>query len=832
MKKTVLARNITIISVALALVLASILIYFVWVKPATEKNKGPEKLYDGEYYDKSSDSLVAFNEHGRDEIKTIEIKNKNDHYYLDAFLEEGYSRYEVEPNILYIPNQAFEDIINDENHTLNRTNDSGSYVVMNNVNEDYLSTYGLEKNKAKELIYKDSNGKSYTFYMGDSREISSGLAYYLYYGKNADETYCVYNIYAVTSSTNFVLRGYEKIDLEYTSVSSVVVGAGIVNVLPPTKTTYRVTDMATNEDLKMYGLDKDSDPSYVKVTLHSGEEYKFYIGRSLASSGGYYILADGRKNVVDGVEYDIVYILNSQTANTLLADSASVVSTLVCDYLGNDVSLITDIRLYRKHNDDYSLIIRAGVADETTKTAANTSFIMLYPNAYILDETGFYNNVLQYLSYIYADEVLSYGDRLLDSEVYTKYFLDCDKERLENGTDGNYAKVMYSMEPRNSEGVCEDDTYTTIYFSEKQVNERSEEFYYIYSPQKQVIAKLTASAFGFVEMNLAEFTNGKLYFNYINSTDYFELVSTRYGTNVRYTISGNERTFKAKATESGDDGKLLKRIDKETGNEVDANFDLKYTIQRLGNYIDISYSGAFEDFRSLFYVLITRPITTEVNPEDYLVSDETAIKLTIQSTKKDQSISYYKYTATGQRVLDDEGKNVQVRYLGGNIICSNVIVNTTIGGKEMTQKYDVAYYDERTGRFFIKIVDSIDGYEKPANYKYDNENTLLVSTYLPEGTTGEYTAVVYEYDIRDIYTISVDAEGKEIKRINQTYKMIIPTVIENTYKINGDGSRTLIESRSSEAQQGVLIRTQVIEKLLSDSDNLLNGIEINRDSSN
>ena len=145
-----------------------------------------------------------------------------------------------------------------------------------------------------------------------------------------------------------------------------------------------------------------------------------------------------------------------------------------------------------------------------------------------------------------------------------------------------------------------------------------------------------------------------------------------------------------------------------------------------------------------------------------------------QSTKKDQSISYYKYTVSGQRVVDEEGRNVQVRYLGGNIICTNVDVNTT----------------------------------------------------------SEYTSTEYSFEIRDIYTTSIDSTGKEVKRINQTYKLVTPTVTEYTYRIEADGSRTLLKTVVSEGQQSVLIRTQVIEKLFNDSINLLEGKEFEKEASN
>ena len=833
--KSTLFRNILIASIAVVLVAILFIVYFVWVKPAAAKNKGPAVLYDGEYYDKTTDSLLIFPEHSREEIKTVEVKNENGTYWLDAYNEEGFTRLDLGDKVVYVKTESLENVIKDTEHKLERNTENGSFVILDGVSESYLSTYGLGSDKAKEVKFTSEDGSTYSFFFGDYKDISDGYVYNMYFkGPNDDGTYCVYNIYAITSQNNFVLRGYEDIELDYVSTSTVIVGAGYVTVIAPNSENYRVTDTATKEDLKMYGLDEESNPSYIKVTLHSGEEYKYYIGRNLSSNGGYYIMADGRTNKTETGEYYIVYVLNAETAKALLAPSTSIVTTLICDYIGNDSASITDFRLYRQlyDSDHYSLIMRGGIVTEETKTASNTSYLMLYPGAYILNETKFYSDILTNLAYIYANETLAFGDSVYDSEVYTKYFLDCDKERLEQGTDGNYAKIMYSLEDRNSDGVCSEESYTTIYFSPKQTNETGYSFYYVYSPQRQLISSLDADTFQFIEYSLPDFTNGRLYFNYINSTDYFELICKELGVDVRFTMSGNERTLKAIATKSGENGELLKKINYESKEEEDAIFDLKYEIQKIGNYYDVSYSGDFERFRSLYYVLITRAITTEIDASQYETSEEPTMYVKAQSTKKDQSISYYKYTVSGQRVVDEEGRNVQVRYLGGNIICTNVEVNTMIGGEEVHQVYSVAYYDEVNKKFFTKIVDSHDGYEKPANYAYDDENTLIVTRYLPANTTGEYTSTEYSFEIRDIYTTSIDSTGKEVKRINQTYKLVTPTVTEYTYRIEADGSRTLLKTVVSEGQQSVLIRTQVIEKLFNDSINLLEGREFEKEASN
>ena len=169
-----------------------------------------------------------------------------------------------------------------------------------------------------------------------------------------------------------------------------------------------------------------------------------------------------------------------------------------------------------------------------------------------------------------------------------------------------------------------------------------------------------------------------------------------------------------------------------------------------------------------------------------------------------------------------------MRYLGGNIVCTNV--KTTLDSGTVLD-YATAYYDEEKGRFFLKEVSTIDGNLKP-KYTYNEENELVVSQYLPKSTTGEYTQTFYTYKFYDIYNTVTDANGNEVKQINETFKLSVPSSRSVTYRIETDGSRTVVSETAEEASTGVLIRTQILEKLFSDSQKLLSGIEINRDAVN
>ena len=90
----------------------------------------------------------------------------------------------------------------------------------------------------------------------------------------------------------------------------------------------------------------------------------------------------------------------------------------------------------------------------------------------------------------------------------------------------------------------------------------------------------------------------------------------------------------------------------------------------------------------------------------------------------------------------------------------------------------------------------------------------------------------YTYNIYDIYNTVKDANGNEVKQINQTFKLSVPSSYTKMYRIEADGTRTLIGETSSEASTGMLIRTQILEKLFTDSEKLLSGIEIDRDAVN
>jgi hypothetical protein len=137
----------------------------------------------------------------------------------------------------------------------------------------------------------------------------------------------------------------------------------------------------------------------------------------------------------------------------------------------------------------------------------------------------------------------------------------------------------------------------------------------------------------------------------------------------------------------------------------------------------------------------------------------------------------------------------------------------------MKLTYNTAYYDEKSGRYFVKAIDSADGNEKPRSFEYTEDGKLVPKYLSVTNTTAEYTLVTYEYKFYDLYN--------EAGKLNQTYMLVVPTTTTSVWRIEADGSRTLVSSETSENDNmASYIRRASVEKLVSDTGKALAGIEI------
>lgn len=637
--------------------------------------------------------------------------------------------------------------------------------------------------------------------------------------KNENEHYKLL-AYESNGTVLFMIEGNEHIALSNEQVSSLLGDVRVLVTNSPAGQD-RVNEMATEEDLSHYGLDEASDPSWFEVTLVDGSSYRIYVGNALTTSKGYYVILEGRKNTVtneDGTvsEYDIVYALQSGLSSTVLAESSFFVSTTLAPAYGNDIYNTSNFSLARiGSSGKREVIIQVGLVEEQGISAANQTYQMLYPKSYLINEDIYGSDVLMQLLSVTADSIVAYGNSIYDPEVYEKFGLDIDKERIETATDHNYALLLFNCADPESENYSE--KASVLYFSKKFTDLDGIEYYYVYSPSYEVVGKVQAENFAFVEWSVANFTNPYMYFEYFTSTEYFELISERDDIDLRFTITGKERNRHVEVTTSGDNGAIVYRMTAE-GTKIPLVYDTSYTQVGSG----VQYEGEFEIFRDLYYVLITRKLALYAGIDTDMTSvDSTPAKIVrVKTAPKDHGISYYKYNANGT-------KETQLRDQGGNILCHNVVVTTTLpDGTTRQVTYDRAFYDEDTKRFFLKSVDSNDAVEKPNSFDDDGNGLVKVTVFLPDNASGEYDETIYEYEIYDLYDEYTDINGNTVKQLNPTYMYVVPTITTNTYRLSSGGEKELLSTETERATEGVYIRTATIDKLFSDTHKLLNGEEI------
>ena len=641
--------------------------------------------------------------------------------------------------------------------------------------------------------------------------------------KNKVEQYKLNSYTAENGDINFALEGNEFVALSYEAVSALL---GDVRVLVTNSPAgqERVTTTATQEDLKNYGLDEASDPSWFEVCLIDGTSYKIYIGNPLVTTSGYYVRLEGRKNVVTDengqtTEYDIVYALQSGLATTVLVGSETLVSTELAPYYGNTIYSATDFAVMKNgESGEREVVIRVGLVEDQGIAASAQVYKMVYPKAYIINEDVYTEQVLTSLAYVQASSIMAYGEKIHTPEVYEKFKLDLDIERLENDTDGNYALLAYNCATSDTEDYA--SQAILLYFSPKFTDIDGLDYYYVYSPRYEVIGKVPAEKYGFIDWSIAKYTNPYLFFEYFTSAESIDIYNSREGLDHRFLISGKERNRRVDVVRSSDHNAIVYK-ETASGGQIPLVYETMYNTVGSG----IEYYGDFEIFRDFYYVLITRSLAlyAEVDESMTTVGEDVAATLAITTSPKDHPISYYKYDSNGQKLTS------ALRDEGGNILCHTVIVPTTLSDgtvKEIT--YDRAYYDIEQGRFFLKQEDPFDSNMKPAGFEDSGKGTVKVTTFLPKTAYGEYSETTQSFEFYDLYDEYIDASGKKVKQLNPTYMYVIPSTTTKTYRLDSEGNRELLTEKTERADVGVYIRTATLDKLFSDTNKLLNGEEIDK----
>ncbi|MBO4429186.1 MAG: DUF4340 domain-containing protein [Clostridia bacterium] len=648
----------------------------------------------------------------------------------------------------------------------------------------------------------------------------------------ADEHFTLAATDPGASTTSFEIVGSLDTVLDEKSVSTFVVNSlMLVTNSPKFGTQDRVNEYATDEDLTHYGLDAASSPASVKVTLTDGTSYTLYVGDVHPAADGYYAMIEGRRNVVtdeatgETKEYYIVYSLTTYTATSLVVQkSTALVSTYVMPFFSSGIYQPKDFMFERLYGDEYKRIVQLHAVDADTQTSSGESFILDYPKGYIVNESTLTSFILPTLEYLQAESIVAYGETVHDPEVYEKYGLDLDPARLENGSEKCFARLGVDVDDISGKDYFENGRYF-IYFGDAYYDETlGAEYRYAYAPYSETIFTVKTETFEYVTWHSVRYISARMYFDNITSLDYISLIGP--GTDVRYDITGNYMTYHVDVTLASDTSVPVIR----DGEPL--TFDVQPKVVKMGTYTQTQFEGEFENFRKLYYVLITREYAIEADNVVDTVADSPYRTVVVQKTERDTNETYYRYDANGEKITDSDGKYVTAIYDGGFIRCHNVDITVKgLDGNETTLHYDTAYYNEETGRFFLKEEDRADGNFKPKNYTIGSDGHLTKWTYLSGKATGEYTRTVYTFNCYDILYDYTDANGVTTKRVNQTYSYVVPTTTVYKYRINEDGTHELIGEETSVAD-GVCMRIAQLDKLFNDSQKLFDKIEIDKFGAN
>ncbi len=174
------------------------------------------------------------------------------------------------------------------------------------------------------------------------------------------------------ASDNFQLKGFEGITYNQELFSSLVVSSGY------TLAMMKVMDNATEADFAEYGLDEPV--AYWILTTTAGDVHQVNVGDKLVTDGGYYVQYEGRNSI---------YILSTTLENTILQPAEKLMTPLLTAGMSqNDYFYATNFTIW--HGEDLFLRIANVPEDEKVNPDAIVESEMIYPAAYVPNDTLYY----------------------------------------------------------------------------------------------------------------------------------------------------------------------------------------------------------------------------------------------------------------------------------------------------------------------------------------------------------------------------------------------------------------------------------------------------------
>lgn len=795
-EKTTLQKQERLAIICLAVLIAGCLIYFPIIYPLTKRTVESQiELIDGEAYDSDMSSLLIMPKLGREDIKNIFIKNESGYteYRSEIVtLDDGtkYKNFTLSADGVTMNDQAISGLVVNIGWLMTDMPASGTYRVNDRATYEDLSQYGF-KGEGSDLYAEVEleNGGSYKIILGNKLPTKSGYYAMLEGRRNKvtvdgeeSEYYVVYLLSSVTS--NYITQSK-------TSYINTKVSPSYGNAINA------ITDFCLYRRQSGTGSELSERPLVVQINpIDAG---------GVAATGSYFKLT-----------YPGVYMLDEDLFNnTVLSVIGDITAAEIMEF-GNS---IFNEEVYGKYGLDLDKTRLENGTDKNRvkltyccaeSTVADGKDTVLYIGERFTDTD---NEQYYYVYSVYSNviakvlgETLKFVDwtatKYTSGKLYYEYFSSCDNFELVSekdgynfrfniyGNDGSY-KVDLTTAGGDSP-ILRDDGKVMYYTDENHAVYRfskTDKYYYFDGTSREY------TQYSGKQLYCVRAGNGDIHF---------------------YTDSALTTEIKASDVKSGCKG-LAPLL-----------YEEKYKVNNTGTIPYNEYYGDFEIFRDLYYVLITRNLALDEEASDYKdrVIEKPAITMEVKTEPRDQPVTYYKYDENGNRIYNSTTQNyVQVRYLGGYLACSDVSGTRTVNGETFPVKYDLAFYDATAGRFFIKTEDKNDGNSKPTNYKYDSNNNLVISTYLPKGLTGKYTDTRYNYEIHEVYDEYTDENGKTVKVINQTYYYVVTVKTMTEYSVC-DGEIKALSTETETSDTGVLVRRITMETLIEDIQCLFDSREI------
>ncbi len=438
------------------------------------------------------------------------------------------------------------------------------------------------------------------------------------------------------------LQGYEGLQVQSNLLSMVLTYCSMPDY------TQRVTD-GTNTDtivyqngqsrpasLKQYGLDEQSDPIWVKITLKDGTTHQLFLGDMTPMGEGYYC----RYVDANGNARKEIYVVSVMFSYLTLPKEAYLTPTIVQTNASSSYPYLPRIRITERGQvkveatfiaDNYGeasgnlYLLSQPVAANGYQYAANASVLTKICSDFI-SLTG--NQVVSLLP--------TGADRTDEAvkEIFDKYGLNTTGPQ--NRYMLEYGLTTGAEEGDDPLGGVEEDSFLMfpLLFSEKQKNEEGKDIYYVYcmvlgedDTLYEQIVEADASKFEYLEQDSVYYVEPEVYSNSVAQIQAIEYQGWYRDENGTMRPVSELFYLEHHATD-------------QSGTDAESGKNAYYSVTCQNSGYQYQ-PGAVSNFSSLYLLTIYNPMYLSTVTDADMANAE--LMATIKITQKDGKIFTFTY---------------------------------------------------------------------------------------------------------------------------------------------------------------------------------------------